>query len=82
MTSTGGGPRKIGPRKIPFRAGGIIFDKDNEHIILVLNKESYRKNENKWGLPKGHLYDYERVQPHIGAQREIWEETGVFFPLY
>lgn len=69
-------------RKIPSRAGGIIFDKDNKHIVLVLNKESFRKNENKWGLPKGHLHHYERKQPHLGAQREIWEETGIFFPIY
>tara|TARA_Y100000389_G_scaffold205111_1_gene263339 strand:- start:2814 stop:3263 length:450 start_codon:yes stop_codon:yes gene_type:complete len=68
-------------RKIPTRAGGIIFDNTNTHIVLVLNKESYMKKENKWGLPKGHLYDYERSQPYIGAQREIWEETGIFFPI-
>ena len=30
-------------RKTPTRAGGIIFDKDNTHIILVLNKDSYYK---------------------------------------
>ena len=46
-------------RKTPTRAGGIIFDRDNTHIILVLNKDSYYKKEFKWGLPKGHLYDYE-----------------------
>jgi ADP-ribose pyrophosphatase YjhB (NUDIX family) len=69
-------------RKVPTRAGGIIFDKSHTHIVLVLNKDSYYKNENKWGLPKGHLYDYERKQPYIGAQREIWEETGIFFPIY
>lgn len=68
-------------RKTPTRAGGIIFDKDNTHIILVLNKDSYYKKEYKWGLPKGHLYDYERKCPYLGAQREIWEETGIFLPI-
>ena len=69
-------------RKIPTRAGGIIFDRDNTHIVLVLNKDSYYKKEFKWGLPKGHLYDHERQVPYLGAQREIWEETGIWFPIY
>ena len=68
-------------RKIPTRAGGIIFDRDNTHIVLVLNKESYYKQEFKWGLPKGHLQDHERMFPYLGAQREIWEETGIYFPI-
>ena len=68
-------------RKIPTRAGGIIFDKENTHIVLVLNRDSYNKQEYKWGLPKGHLYDYERRLPYLGAQREIWEETGIYFPI-
>jgi len=68
-------------KKSPTRAGGIIFDKTNKFIVLVLNKDSFLKNENKWGLPKGHLNECERNKPHIGAQREIWEETGIYFPI-
>ena len=68
-------------KKNPTRAGGIIFDEDNSHIVLVLNKDSFLRNENKWGLPKGHLLDYEKNKPYMGAQREIWEETGIFFPI-
>ena len=68
-------------KKLPTRAGGIIFDEDNTHIVLVLNRDSYLKKENKWGLPKGHLQDFERTQPYIGATREIWEETGIYFPI-
>ena len=68
-------------KKTPTRAGGIIFDKTNKFIVLVLNKDSFLKNENKWGLPKGHLNESERLYPHIGAQREIWEETGIYFPI-
>ena len=68
-------------KKVPTRAGGIIFDNNKTHIVLVLNKDSYYKREFKWGLPKGHLYDYERRFPYLGAQREIWEETGIYFPI-
>lgn len=63
------------------RAGGIIFDTDRTHILLVLNRLSHSKNENKWGLPKGHLIQEEFCQPHIGARREILEETGIFHPI-
>ena len=72
---------KINQKKHPTRAGGIIFDKENKNIVLVLNKDSFIRNENKWGLPKGHLNDYERNKPYLGASREIWEETGIFFPI-
>ena len=30
------------------RAGGIIYDEDKTHILLVLNRMSHSKNENKW----------------------------------
>lgn len=68
-------------KNLPTRAGGIIFDKETKHILLVLNRDSFNKRENKWGLPKGHLSSYEKIYPHIGAQREILEETGIYFPL-
>tara|TARA_Y100000389_G_C17366248_1_gene466483 strand:+ start:267 stop:725 length:459 start_codon:yes stop_codon:yes gene_type:complete len=73
--------RDVKSQKKPTRAGGIIFDENNNHIVLVLNKDSYMKKENKWGLPKGHLTDIEKHQPHMGAIREIWEETGIWFPI-
>lgn len=63
------------------RAGGIILDKDRKHVVLVLNRLSHAKNENKWGLPKGHLHDEEMDEPHLGARREILEETGIFYPI-
>lgn len=68
-------------KKKPIRAGGIIFDKTNTHIVLVLNKESFLKKEFKWGLPKGHLLDHEKQNPYLGAQREILEEIGIFMPI-
>lgn len=63
------------------RAGGIILNKEMTHVVLVLNRLSHSKNENKWGLPKGHLKIEEDEMPHIGASREILEETGMFFPI-
>jgi 8-oxo-dGTP pyrophosphatase MutT (NUDIX family) len=63
------------------RAGGIILNKELTHIVLVLNRQSFSKNENKWGLPKGHLNQEEYNIPHFGARREILEETGMFIPI-
>ena len=42
--------RDVKSQKKPTRAGGIIFDENNNHIVLVLNKDSYMKKENKWGV--------------------------------
>lgn len=63
------------------RAGGLIFNKTRTKVVLVLNRQSYLKGEFKFGLPKGHLMAHEKHLPFIGAQREIWEEIGVFFPI-
>ena len=63
------------------RAGGIIYDEDKTHILLVLNRMSHSKNENKWGLPKGHLMNHEYDKAYLGARREILEETGIFYPI-
>ena len=68
-------------KKNRLRAGGIIFNKKNTHIVLVLNRESFLKKEYKYGLPKGHLQDHEKDLPHLGAQREILEEIGIFMPI-
>lgn len=67
-------------KKNVCRAGAIILNKNKTHMILVLNRLSYLKNENKWGLPKGHLRENE--MPHLGAQREVCEETGQIFKIY
>ena len=40
------------------RAGGIIFDTDRTHILLVLNRLSHSKNENKFGYFKYDLFVY------------------------
>lgn len=72
---------EITKKKKPIRAGGIIFNKSNTHIVLVLNRESFLKKEFKYGLPKGHLQNCEKDFPHVGAQREILEEIGIFMPI-
>ena len=61
------------------KAGGIIFNKDLNKVILVLNRLSYQKGENKWGLPKGHIEKNEKI--NMCAMREIKEETGLNFKL-
>lgn len=62
------------------KAGGIIFNKDLNKVILVLNRLSYQKGENKWGLPKGHIEKNEKI--NMCAMREIKEETGLEFQLF
>ena len=57
------------------KAGGIIFNKSLTKVVMVLNKCSFLKGEHKWGLPKGHLELYEKINK--GAMREIKEETGL-----
>lgn len=60
------------------RCGGIIFNSEQNSVLMVLNKLSYQNGENKWGFPKGHK--------NIGetnvncARREIYEETGLSIP--
>ena len=63
------------------RAGGIIFNNDLTQILLVLNKLSYLKGEFKYGLPKGHIESCDNLNFKTSAQREILEETGLFFPI-
>lgn len=64
---------------IAIKAGGIIFNKNLTKVIMVLNRASYINGDCKWGLPKGHLVNYEKI--HIGAKREIKEETGLQLSL-
>ena len=54
------------------RCGGIIFNHTNDKVLLVLNRDSHQKGEDKWGFPKGHR---KHKEPIIKcAQREIREE--------
>ena len=62
------------------KAGGIIVSPDGESVIVVMNRHSAWKKEYKWGLPKGHPRTVE--SPASSAQREVFEETGLHFPLH
>ena len=59
------------------KCGGIIINNELNKILCVLNKQSYLKGENKWGLPKGHKRLGELIIPC--SQREIFEETSLYF---
>ena len=60
------------------RCGGIIYNCNNDKVLVVLNRESFEKGENKWGFPKGHRNYREKIIDC--AQREIKEETGLVIP--
>lgn len=62
-------------KDVSIKAGGIIFNSSLDKVLMILNRESYNKGENKWGLPKGHLKQGESL--YYGAKREIMEETGL-----
>ena len=61
------------------KCGGIIIDHKSLNILCILNRSSHKKGENKWGLPKGHL---NKNESYIKcAQREVLEETGIYFKI-
>lgn len=57
------------------KCGGIIVDSNQRKLLVVLNRQSHLKGENKWGLPKGHKQINE--DDVTCAKREIHEETGL-----
>jgi len=60
------------------RCGAIIFNESSDKVLMVLNKMSHEKGENKWGFPKGHRKHNEKVVDC--ARREVSEETGICLP--
>lgn len=62
-------------KKKDIRCGGIIINKNFDSVIIVLNRDSKMKGEDKWGLPKGHIKEGEEL--FQCAEREIEEETGL-----
>ena len=63
-----------------IKCGGIIIDSSKQRVLCVLNRLSHLKGENKWGFPKGHMDNNETY--YKCAQREIKEETGLYFKKY
>ena len=61
-------------RKKDIRCGGIIINKNLDSVIIVLNRDSKMKGEDKWGLPKGHIKNGEQLSEC--AEREIEEDRG------
>ena len=54
-----------------YRAGAIILSKMDKNNIVLL----YRKNENDWSFPKGHIEAGENFEQTM--TREVKEETGL-----
>jgi 8-oxo-dGTP pyrophosphatase MutT (NUDIX family) len=57
------------------KAGCIILNKELTHIVLVKNRMSFEKGENKYGLSKGSIHKDESFLE--AARREVYEETGL-----
>lgn len=57
------------------QCGIVLMNKDLSKVLIVLQRES-----KKWGVPKGHLNDYEMQTASYFqcAKRELFEETGVW----
>ena len=53
-----------------YVATGYVYDKKTDRFLLIMHKKS-----GKWLPPGGHLDEGE--EPHKGALRELYEETGV-----
>jgi 8-oxo-dGTP pyrophosphatase MutT (NUDIX family) len=57
-------------------AGGVLIHKDR---FLLLKRHPDKPYGMHWNLPAGKVESGE--DPLRGAQREIYEETGIFIPL-
>jgi 8-oxo-dGTP diphosphatase len=55
-----------------IKAGGIVVKEDDGQKFVLL---VYRKKENDWSFPKGHIENGESIKETIA--REMEEETGL-----
>jgi 8-oxo-dGTP diphosphatase len=53
-----------------YVATAYIYDAESERFLLI-----HHQKLGKWLAPGGHLEPGE--EPHLGALRELWEETGL-----
>lgn len=60
--------------KLINECGVILLDKNSKKVLIIFQKESL-----KWGLPKGHLKEIEKINNlyYDCAKRELLEETGI-----
>lgn len=61
--------------KYPPKGGVVIFNNNFTKVLLVRNNYHPHPKFQKWGLPKGHLKNTEKI--HECATRELLEETGL-----
>jgi len=61
--------------KLAFSAGGVMFRKEGDRILVVLTARPGRRGERVWCLPKGIIESKESVEE--AALREVKEETGL-----
>lgn len=59
-------------QNIKIKAGGIVVKEDGGQKFVLL---VYRKKENDWSFPKGHVESGEEIQETV--LREMEEETGI-----
>lgn len=57
-------------------AGAVII---HENKFLLLRRHPDKPYGLHWNLPAGKIHTHE--DPKLGAQREIFEETGIYIPL-
>ena len=62
--------KESGSMDAHFTASGYIVNKDRTKVLMVFHKKL-----NVWVIPGGHLELNET--PEAGAQREVFEETGI-----
>ena len=67
------------PRNRRGRRGIMLYNKNNNKILIVLGRE-----HNKYGIPKGamEIDDYKHQFPYLyRAYTELYQETGIFLPI-
>lgn len=59
--------------KFEFSAGGIVYKKENDELLILIAKHSHHKG---WVFPKGLIDKDKKESKEAAALREVKEETG------